>query len=262
MIEIDPMLVREVVENGKRVDGRSLDSYREIVIEPNIVLSAEGSARVKIGDTEVIAGVKIDVGTPFADTPDEGVLMVGTEFLPLASPEFESGPPREEAVEVARVVDRAIRESKVIDFKKLCITPNEKVWMVYIDVDVLDDHGNLIDAASLAALAALLSANMPVLGEDGRVDRDKKGTESLSISGKPLCTTFVKIGSQIVADPSLAEIRAMDARLTVGTFEKEGKVLLCSMQKGGAGGFSMEELEQVIAMAEEKGQELRKLVKS
>lgn len=261
MIEIDPLLVRQVIESGKRVDGRPLDGYRDILVETNVVTSAEGSARVRLGDTVVLAGVKIDVGEPFADTPDEGVLMVGAEFVPLANPDFESGPPREEAVEVARVVDRAIRESKSIDVKKLCITPKEKVWMIYVDVDVLDDHGNLIDATSLAALAALLSAKMPVLNEDGRVDHEKKGTEPLPIKGNPVCTTFVKIGDQIIADPSLSEIRAMDARLTVGTFEENGHVKLCSMQKGGSTGLTLDELEKMIHMAEQKGAELRKLLK-
>ena len=260
MIEIDPLLVREVVESGKRVDGRPLDGYREITIETGVVPSAEGSARVRIGDTEVLAGVKIDVGTPFADTPDEGVLMVGTEFVPLASPEFESGPPGEDAIEVARVVDCAIRESKSIDVKKLCITPKEKVWMIYVDVDVLDDHGNLIDASSLAALAELMTAKMPILNEEGRVDHDKKGTEPLPIEGKPLCTTFVKIGNQIIADPSSAESYAMDARLTVGTFEKGG-VHLCSMQKGGSTGLTLDEIESIIKLAEQKGAELRKHLK-
>ena len=261
MIEIDPLLVRQIIEDNKRIDGRALDAYREIVIESGVVPSAEGSARVKLGDTDVLAGVKIDVGTPFADTSDEGVLMVGTEFVPLASPDFESGPPREEAIEVARVVDRAIRESKSIDVKKLCIKEGEKVWMVYVDVDVLDDHGNLIDAVSLAAMSALMNAKMPILGEDGRVDHDKKGTEPLPIKGKPLCTTFFKVGNQIAVDPSLSETNAMDARLTVGTFEQDGKVRLCSMQKGGPVGFTVEELEKIIHMAEQKGAELRKLLK-
>ena len=261
MIEIDPLLVREVIEGGKRVDSRQHDQYREISVETNVVPSAEGSARVRLGDTEVLAGVKIDVGTPFGDTPDEGVLMVGTEFVPLASPEFESGPPGEEAIEVARVVDRAIRESKSIDVRKLCITPKEKVWMVYVDIDVLDDHGNLIDACSLAALAALMTSKLPVLDEDGRVDHDKKGTEALPIEGKPICTTFVKIGDQIIADPSLSEIRAMDARLTVGTFEKVGQVKLCSMQKGGTTGLTLDEIDKIVHLAEQKGAELRKHIK-
>jgi exosome complex component RRP42 len=259
MIEIDPLLVKQVVQRGKRIDGRPMDKYRDIVIEPGCIPYAEGSARVRLGDTEVVAGIKVEPGTPFSDTPDEGVMMVGVEFVPLASPSFEAGPPSEEAVEVARVVDRAIRESKVIDFKKLCIKAGEKVWMVFVDIDVMDDGGNLIDACSLAALSALTHAKVPALDEEGKV---KQGEYSgkLPIDGKPLCTTFVKIGDEIMADPSLPETHALEARLTVGTFEKDGHVKLCSMQKGGAVGFTFEELETMIHMAEEKGKELRKLI--
>jgi exosome complex component RRP42 len=260
MIEIDPSLVRQVVESGKRIDGRKMHDYREVHIEPNYVPSAEGSARVRLGDTEVVAGIKIELGEPFSDTPDEGVLMVGVEFVPLASPHFESGPPGEDAIEVARVVDRAIRESKVIDFKKLCVTPGEKVWMVFVDIDVLDDCGNLIDASSLAALSALTHAKVPKLGEDGKADSSQKGAERLPIHGKPLCTTFVKIGNEILADPTTAENNALDARLTIGTFEKDGRVHLCSMQKGGTVGLTLEEIEKIIHLAEEKGKELRQLI--
>ncbi len=257
MIEIDPLLVKQVVERGKRIDGRPMDKYRDITIEINYVKSAEGSARVKMGDTEVVCGVKVEPGTPFSDTPDEGVLMVGAEFVPLASPHFESGPPSEDAVEVSRVVDRAIRESKVVDFKKLCIKEGEKVWMVFVDIDVMDNGGNLIDACSLAALAALLHAKVPKLDDNGKVIPGEYA-HALPIHGKPLCTTFVKIGDQILVDPSLPEDQAMEARLTVGTFEKDGKIHLCSMQKGGSSGFSFEELEKMIHLAEEKGKELRR----
>lgn len=260
MISTDPSLIKELIMRGKRLDSRKMDEYREIKVEKGAVTTAEGSARVRIGNTEVVAGVKFGVGTPFPDTPDEGVLMVGAEFLPLASPEFESGPPGEDAVELARVVDRAIRESKVVDFGKLCITPKEKVWMVFVDIDVLDDDGNLIDAASLAAMAALLNARIPKLDEDGAINTDEKGTEKLPITGTPVSTTFVKIGDKILADPSLAEYEALEARLTVGTFEKDGKILIASMQKGGSYGITVEDLDHILDLAERKGKELRKLI--
>lgn len=261
MISIDPQLIQEVVQKGKRLDNRRFDEYREIKIEHNVVTSAEGSARVRIGNTEVLAGVKFGVGEPFSDTPDEGVLMVAAELVPLASPEFESGPPGEEAIEISRVVDRAIRESKVIDFHKLCITPKEKVWMVYVDIDVLDDDGNLIDAASLAAAAALMHAKIPKLTEDGTIDYDNKGTERLPMDGIPVSTTFVKISDRILVDPSLPEMEALDARVTIGTFEKDGEVMLCSMQKGGSHGLTLEEIDKIIDMAVKKSVELRKHLK-
>src|SRR3990172_5444057 len=153
MNEIDTAVIRKLAGSDKRIDHRKFNQYRDISVETNVITSAEGSARVRIGNTEVIAGIKIDVGTPFKDTPDEGVLMVAGEFVPLASEDFESGPPGEDAIELSRVVDRAIRESKCVDFEKLCIKEGEKVWMIYVDIDVIDDCGNLIDACSLAALS-------------------------------------------------------------------------------------------------------------
>ncbi|MBI2173368.1 MAG: exosome complex protein Rrp42 [Candidatus Aenigmarchaeota archaeon] len=257
MITIDSEIIRKMAEKNKRIDGRDAESYRQVSIENGIVSSAEGSSRVRLGNTQVIAGVKIDVGTPFSDTPDEGVLMVAAELLTLASSEFEPGPPGEQAIELSRVVDRAIRESKAIDFSKLCITPKEKVWMVYVDIDVLDDDGNLIDAACLAAVSALLSARMPELDDEKRVKQGTKTSEGLPMKGKPVSNTFVKIGGLIMSDPKIEEVKAMDARLTVGSLENG---MLCSMQKGGSEGFTFEEMERMLDMAEKKGKELRNML--
>src|SRR3989344_1490241 len=80
-----------LLEQGKRADGRKLEDYRKITIETGISKNAEGSARCKIGDTEVLAGVKMDVGTPYPDSPDEGSIIVTTELSPIASPDFELG---------------------------------------------------------------------------------------------------------------------------------------------------------------------------
>lgn len=260
-LEIDTDLVKEIISNEKRLDYRKFDQYRDVVIDAGFITSAEGSAKVRLGDSVVVAGVKIDVGEPFPDTPEEGVMMVAAEFLPLASPEFEPGPPGEDAIELSRVVDRAIRESKCIDFRQLCITPGEKVWMVYIDLDILDDDGNLIDAAGLAAMAALLNARMPQLKEDGRPDYDKKTNQKLPISGIAISTTFAKIADRIIADPSYPEWKALDARLTVGTVDKDGVSMLSSMQKGGTFGFTLEEIEYILERAVEKGDELRSKLK-
>jgi exosome complex component RRP42 len=147
--------IAQLIEKGKRVDGRELTDYREITVEQGIIERAEGSARVLLGKTEIVAGVKIELGEPFPDTPEEGVLTVNAELTPIASPNFEPGPPDENSIELARIVDRGIRESKVIDVEKLCIEPGKKVFVVFVDIYVLNHDGNLIDASALAAMAAL-----------------------------------------------------------------------------------------------------------
>jgi exosome complex RNA-binding protein Rrp42 (RNase PH superfamily) len=59
---------------------------------------------------------------------------------------------------------------------------------------------------------------------------------------------------EVVVDPCLDEERVMDARLTITTIE-DGSI--CSMQKGGRGYFTREELEQAYDLASAKAVELR-----
>lgn len=163
---ITPSIKRDylskLAEQGKRADGRTFNEFRKIEIETGLISKAEGSARVKIGNTQVVAGIKILIGTPYPDTPDSGVMTTAAELIPMASPDFEAGPPREKAIELARVVDRGIRESKIIEVDKLCLEPGEAIWMVFIDIHIIDFDGNLFDASSLAALAALHNAVIPI----------------------------------------------------------------------------------------------------
>ena len=120
----------ESIEKDKRLDNRNLNDYRNLKLEQGIIESAEGSARVILGKTEVVVGIKVEIGSPFPDTPNLGVMTVNAELTPLASQEFETGPPGEEAIELARIVDRGIRESKTIDLEKLCIEVGKKVFVV------------------------------------------------------------------------------------------------------------------------------------
>jgi len=248
--------VLNLASKGTRIDSRKPDEFRKITIEKNPIPKAEGSARVKIGDTEILAGVKIDVGQPFPDKLDEGVLMVGAEFSPLASPLFELGPPRENAIELARVIDRGIRESQTIDTKKLCIKEGEKVWMVHVDIHILNHAGNLIDAAALASITALTNARMPQYTKD-KVDYEKKTDKSLPLRFKPVAVTFAKINGNIFMDPVLEEENVMAARLTVTTKE-DGNI--CAIQKGGSTPLTLDEINKSIEQSIKKGKELRKLI--
>ena len=77
-----------LLDHGKRTDGRAFNEFRKISIIPGYVVKAEGSAIVKIGRTKVIAGVKAQLGTPFPDTPDSGVVTTTVELVPIDSPLF------------------------------------------------------------------------------------------------------------------------------------------------------------------------------
>jgi exosome complex component RRP42 len=247
--------MEQLIEKSKRLDGRGLEDYREVKIEQGVIEKAEGSARVLLGKTEVLVGVKIETGTPFPDTPNDGVLTVNAELVPLASPTFEPGPPDENSIELARIVDRGIRESKAIDTEKLCIEPGKKVFVIFVDIYVLNHDGNLIDASALAAVAALLNTKMPNYEiKDGEVEI-KQGYTPLPIKSRPITVTIGKINNKLIVDPWLEEEQVMDARLSMA-FNDEGNI--CATQKGGSGYFTPQQILEGIKLIQKKAAELRK----
>lgn len=244
-----------LLDKGFRLDNRKFDEYRPISVEYGISSkSAEGSARVKIGKTEVIAGIKLEVGEPYADSPDDGTIVVNVELLPLSNPEFESGPPGIDAIELSRVVDRAIREGKGLNFKKLCIKKGELMWTVLIDIYPINHDGNLFDAASIAALAALKDAKFPKL-EGDKVNYNESTKEKLPLEKLPVSCTVLKLGNHFIVDPSIEEEDISDARLTVGVLE-DGT--LCSLQKGGDSSLSIDDIANMVEIAIKKTKETRK----
>ncbi|MFA5772174.1 MAG: exosome complex protein Rrp42 [Thermoplasmata archaeon] len=242
--------IYHLAETGKRVDNREFDEVRPIKIETGVVSSAEGSARVKLGSTDVLVGIKMSVGEPFPDTPNSGVLTTNAEMIPMASPTFESGPPSKDAIELARVVDRGIRESESIDLEKLCITPGEKVWILFIDTHILDYGGNLIDAAAIGAISALKTTTVPS-------STILPGTENfqLPVNHLPIACTVAKFGNYMVVDPGLDEELIADARLTVTT-DEHGNIR--AMQKGLSGSFTLDEVEKIVKLSSHIGKEIRK----
>lgn len=243
----------EYLSKGVRFDGRGLEDYREIEVTYEASNSAEGSARIRFGGTDVIAGVKMSVEKPYPDTPDDGTLMVNVELLPMASPEFEPGPPGIDAIELARVTDRGIRESHAIDTHKLCVEAGEKVWSVIVDVCTINAEGGLFDVFSLGALAALKNARFPKL-EEGVVDYGEKTDTPLPLLKEPLGITVYKIDKYLLVDPLPEEEEEMDARLTVTTTEK-GEIV--AMQKGGDAALTSDEVMAMVELAVKKAPELR-----
>ncbi len=248
--------IKSYLEQGKRFDNRKLEEFRKIEIETGISKNAEGSARVKLGDTEVLVGIKMNVGEPYPDSPDKGNLMVTAELLPLSSERFENGPPRFPAIELGRVLDRCVRESKFIDVEKLCIKKGEKVWTIFIDVYSINDDGNLLDAAGMGIIAALKNAKIPKYDEkEEKVLYGELTNTSIPLSkDTPLSLTYHKIGNSIVVDPTREEEDLSEARVTIGS----NNGIISSMQKGEETALTIEEINRILDTNEKVWKEVFK----
>lgn len=251
--------MNELLAKGKRLDGRGFLDTRELKVFTNVIEKAEGSARVVLGNTEVIAGVKVNLGTPFPDTPDKGLLVVSAEVLPLASPYAEPGPPDESTIELARVTDRGIRESGMIDVGKLVLQEGKWVYAVFVDVSILNVDGNLFDAVSAATVAALLTAKIPKYEvKEGEVPKRTEEKIPLPIQTVPIAVTMAKMGEHLLIDPTSEEEAVMDARITLVSDDRGN---ICAGQKGLPGSLSVEQVIFAASTAKLKGEQIRSVVK-
>ena len=128
--------------------------------------------------------------------------------------------------------------------------------MVLIDIYTINNHGNLQDAAALAALAALKQTKIPEY--DGEKIDYKTKKDKLPILSLPVECSVIKIKDKLLSDPCYDEEKMMDARLTVGITEN-GEI--CAMQKGGKVILTVEDISRMIEVSLKNSEKLRKLIK-
>ena len=260
-----PLIKKEsiiaLLERGTRSDGRKFTDYRPLSITLGYAKKADGSALVKLGDTTVLAVVKVEEDEPYPDTPNQGNLVVNAELLPLAYETFEPGPPDENAIELSRVVDRSLRDSKAVDLSGLVIEPGKKVWTVWVDISVLDYGGNVLDACTIAAVAALYDAKLPkvVRENDNIIIQKEEKVTPLPIKYPVVTVSVAKIGKFLVVDPDLEEEGIMDAKISF-SYIPSGNIV--GIQKSGEGSFSQQEVEVAEGMASATSQKLLEELKS
>ncbi|CAL9134415.1 unnamed protein product [Musa textilis] len=257
--------VETALASDLRVDGRRPFDYRRLTIKFG---REDGSSEVQLGQTHVIGFVTSQLVQPYRDRPNEGTLSIFTEFSPMADPSFEAGRPGESAIELGRVVDRGLRESKAVDMESLCVVAGKSVWSIRVDLHILDNGGNLIDAANIAALAALLTFRRPECslgGENGQdiIVHDPEVMEPLTliIHHLPIAVTFAFFseGNIMVIDPTHKEEVVMGGRMTA-TVNSNGDV--CAVQKAGGEGVTPNMIMQCLRIASVKAADITSKIKN
>ena len=247
---------KSYIAQNKREDGRGFLDHRPIEVKKDVINSAEGSAWVKIGNTEVVAGIKFGISAPYPNSPNQGSMVFNLEITNIASQDVETGPPSLETMEFGRVADRVIRSAEFVDFEKLCIVPGEKVLTIFVDCYAINADGNLIDAAEFAALTAILNCKMPKLDENNDIIAKEYTDKKLPVNEKniPISFTFFKVEDQIILDATDGEDYAASARFTLGVCND---VIVAYHKGGNAGTFTVEEINKMMDIATSKYNEIK-----
>eukprot|EP00873_Tetraselmis_striata_P022747 jgi/Tetstr1/443011/TSEL_031071.t1 len=248
-------ILKALTEQNLRVDGRKPYDFRPVDIKFAL---DDSSATVRMGKTMAMAVVTAEMKEPYPDRPSEGAIQFQVEFSPMASLEFEPGRPGEAAIEVARVIERSLRDSRALDTESLVILSGIKVWHVRCAIHVLDHDGNLMDACSLAALSALTVYRRPDVTIGGATGKEitvhpveVKEPVPLTIHHIPLAVTIALFedGTTVAVDPTFKEEATMTGQLTCVLNKQEE---LCSLQKRGGVGIAPEMVDHCISVAAQK----------
>ncbi|KAJ1657083.1 3'-5'-exoribonuclease [Dispira simplex] len=243
--------VIEAIQQGLRVDGRSVEAQRDISVTYG---EDFGNVQVAYGSTQVLAQVSCEVMRPFPDRPAEGFLTITTELSAMAAPNFEVVGRSEEEVLINRHVEKTLRRSRAIDTEGLCIVAGEKVWSVRIDLHFLDHDGNLLDAACYAAIHALAHFRRPdvtVVGDEVTVHPvDERNPVPLTIHHYPLCVTFAffEQGQAYVVDPTFLEEQVCQGLMSVSVNSHRE---ICAISKTGGVPLDPDTILQCIQLAAE-----------
>lgn len=125
-----------------RVNRRELHEFRNL----GIFFGRDfGCVICSLGETRVFAQVSCELSTPKPSRPNEGTIFINVEMGPMAAPHFEIGFPLSDlCIQVNRVLERTLRESRCVDLESLCIIAEEKVWNLRVDISVLNHEGNVM----------------------------------------------------------------------------------------------------------------------
>ncbi|GLT46472.1 hypothetical protein SLA2020_202200 [Shorea laevis] len=256
--------IKTALQSEIRIDGRKPYEYRKISIKFG---RDDGSSEVQVGQTRVMGIVTAQLVQPYRDRPNEGTLSIFTEFSPMADPSFEPGRPAESAVELGRIVDRGLRESRAIDTESLCVLAGKLVWAIRIDLHILDNGGNLVDASNIAALSALLTFRRPecsLAGEDGQQvivhPPEVREPLPLTVHHLPIAITFGFFNDEsiLVIDPTHNEEAVMGGRMTA-TVNANGDI--CAIQKAGGQGVTQRVIMQCLQLGIAKAAGITKQIK-
>ncbi|XP_063738870.1 exosome complex component RRP45 isoform X1 [Eleginops maclovinus] len=250
----------KAIEEKKRLDGRQTYDYRKMKITFG---TDYGCCFVDLGRTRVMAQVSGELVAPKENRPNEGIMFFNIELSPMASPAFEQGRQSELSVKLNRQLERCLRNSKCIDTESLCVVSGVKVWQIRVDVHMLNHDGNLMDAASIAAITALCHFKRPDVGIQGDevtvYSPEERDPIPLSIYHMPISVSFsfFQQGTYLLVDPCEREERVMDGLLMIA-MNKHREI--CSIQSSGGIMLLKEQVMRCSKIASVKVSEITELI--
>jgi tRNA nucleotidyltransferase len=229
--------------------GRSADSLRPVVITPDFLPHADGSALICCGNTKVIctASISEDV-PPFLRGSGRGWITAEYGMLPASTQtrmkrEAAAGKQSGRTQEIQRLIGRSLRAAA--DLGKL----GER--QILIDCDVIQADGGTRTASVTGAFVALKRAVQKLL-DNGTLSENP-------ITGSVAAVSAGIVGGVPLLDLDYPEDSGCDSDVNIVMLNVEKIIEIQGTAEGAA--FGTDELMQLIALAQKGIRELSALQK-
>jgi len=140
--------------------------------------------------------------------------------------------------ELQIILDRSLYNNGTVDVESLCIIPGELVFAVYCYVSVIDNNGNVGDAAVLAATASLCHFRRPDYTIEGKQVKiytpEEKEPVPISLHFQPICITFCILDNDLILlDPPYSSDLLDKALSIINSVDilSDGGIIICEARK-------------------------------
>lgn len=253
-------VILEALKSGKRFDFRSLEEFRDV----KLVVGAEvGTAICTIGNTKVMAAVSAEIAEPSSMRPHKGVINIDVDLSPMANYANEHDRLGSKGMELIRLLELIIRDSRCIDVEALCIRAGKEIWKIRVDVRILDEDGSLLDCACLAAITALQHFRRPNVTLEPHhtliYSEYEKAPVPLNIYHMPICTTIGLLdkGQIVVIDPTDKETACLDGSIVVACNKRRE---VCALHQSTNLILSTKQIERCVKLAMARAEALTAVV--
>ena len=176
------------VSRPLRIDGRTANQVRPVRLHLGR-WDHGAECTVQWGNTRVTSLCTAELVRPHLDRPNEGQMVLSVDLSPSASPSFRQAPPfttggpgtnqggggpnfasssqRLQANRILRCLEKIVLTGGTLDVEALCLIPSQWVWRFHVAITLLDDGGNPMDAAVMAAIASLRHYRKPHVDMQG-----------------------------------------------------------------------------------------------
>uniref|UniRef100_A0A023GHR1 Ribosomal RNA-processing protein 42 n=1 Tax=Amblyomma triste TaxID=251400 RepID=A0A023GHR1_AMBTT len=246
------------IHEDLRCDGRCCLEYRFLELETGIVSNCSGSSHVRLANTDILVGIKAELDEPYPTAPGKGRIEFFVDCTANADPEFEGRGGEEVATKIKSALAQAFGSPKCLDLKSLAVIPGQQVWVLYVDVLILECGGSLLDAVSVGVKAALFDLKIPkvsvTVDENGEqeieVSGDPYDVSKMDITDVPCFITLSKVGQQFVLDATQEEEACAVGSLAMAV-TAAGRIV--SLIKGGIGSLHPENVMDIIEVGKDVG---------